>query len=116
MANDLTNSSVTRQNILNNTLAVQEIQNAVGLKGILFENEYKFLKRQIADFFEVTERTIDNCLEKYPKELAKNGYEVLKGKRLIDLKLVMLKDFGNEIDFASKTATKVSKSELFFGL
>ncbi|MCI1778536.1 MAG: DNA-binding protein [Bacteroidales bacterium] len=103
MANDLTNSSVTRQNILNNTLAVKEIQNAVGLKGILFENEYKFLKRQIADFFEVTERTIDNCLEKNTKELSKNGYEVLKGKRLIDLKLVLSKDSGNEIDFATKT-------------
>jgi hypothetical protein len=59
MATNLTDSSVTRQNILNNPLAVQEIQKAVGIKGILFENEYKFLKRQIAAFFEVTERTIN---------------------------------------------------------
>jgi hypothetical protein len=103
MTKDLTSIAVTRQNILNNSLAVTEIQKAVGIRGILFENEYKFIKRQIADFFEVTERTIDNCLEKNEKELLKNGYEVLKGKRLIDLKLVASKDFGNEIDFTTKT-------------
>ncbi len=103
MPKELTNSSVSRQNILNNSLAVNEIQKAVGVKGILFESEYKFLKRQIADFFEVTERTIDNYLEKYEKELSKNGYEVLKGKRLTDLKLVVSRDFGNEIDFVTKT-------------
>ena len=89
MPKELTNSSVSRQNILNNSLAVNEIQKAVGVKGILFESEYKFLKRQIADFFEVTERTIDNYLERYEKELSKNGYEVLKGKRLVDFKLVV---------------------------
>jgi len=94
---------VSRQNILNNSLAVNEIQKAVGVKGILFESEYKFLKRQIADFFEVTERTIDNYLEKYEKELSKNGYEVLTGKRLIDFKLVASKHFDNEIDFVIKT-------------
>jgi hypothetical protein len=103
MANNLTDSSVTRQNILNNPLAVQEIQKAVGIKGIMFENEYKFLKRQVADFFEVTERTIDNCLEKNEKELSKNGYDVLIGKRLIDFKLVMSKGFDNENDFVIKT-------------
>jgi hypothetical protein len=103
MANNLIDSSVTRQNILNNPLAVQEIHKALGIKGIMFENEYKFLKRQIADFFEVTERTIDNCLEKNEKELSKNGYEVLKGKRLADLKLVWQYQFGHETDFATKT-------------
>ncbi|MDF9830154.1 DNA-binding protein [Parabacteroides sp. PF5-6] len=103
MPNKLTNSSVSRQNILNNSLAVNEIQKAVGVKGILFESEYKFLKRQIADFFEVTERTIDNYLEKYEKELSKNGYEVLNGKRLIDFKLVFSKEFDNENDFVIKT-------------
>lgn len=103
MPNKLTNSSVSRQNILNNSLAVNEIQKAVGVKGILFESEYKFLKRQIANFFEVTERTIDNYLEKYEKELSKNGYEVLNGKRLIDFKLVFSKEFDNENDFVIKT-------------
>ena len=103
MTKDLTNTAVSRQNILNNSLAVAEIQKIVGIKGILFENEYKFLKRQIADFFEVTERTIDNCLEKNEKELSKNGYEVLNGKRLIDFKLVWQYSFDNETDFVIKT-------------
>lgn len=103
MANNLTDSSVVRQNILNNCLAIQEVQKAVGIKGVLFENEYKFLKREVADFFEVTERTIDNCLEKNEKELYRNGYEVLIGKRLIDFKLVVSKDFDDEIDFVIKT-------------
>ena len=99
---DLVSSSIARQNILNNTQAVLEIQNAVGITGIMFEGEYKFLKRQVADFFEVTERTIDNCLEKNEKELSKNGYEVLRDKRLIDIKLVLQHQFGNEIDFVTK--------------
>lgn len=103
MAKELANTSVARQNILNNSLAVAEIQKAVGIKGVLFENEYKFLKRQIAEFFDVTERTIDNCIEKNEKELAKNGYEVLVGKRLIDFKLVMSRDSDSETDFVIKT-------------
>jgi len=36
MGNNLTNSSVSRQNILNNQLAVAEIQKAVDVKGLLF--------------------------------------------------------------------------------
>lgn len=103
MIEKLANSSVTRQNILNNSIAVEEIQKAIGVKGVLFEKEFKFTKRQISSFFEVTERTIDNYLEKYEKELSKNGYEVLKGKRLMDFKLVISKESDNESDFVIKT-------------
>ncbi len=103
MAKDLISSSLARQNILNNKYAIHEIQTAVGIKGILFEGEYRFTKKQLAGFFEVSERTIDNCLEKNEKELAKNGYEVLKGNRLMDFKLVISKMAGNEIDFVTKT-------------
>ena len=102
MTKDLTNTAISRQNILNNSLAVAEIQKAVGLKGILFESEYKFVFKQIVDFFEVSSRTIENCIEKNKTELTKNGYEVLKGKRLIDFKLVSQYDFGTEIDFGTK--------------
>lgn len=102
MEKNLTNSSIIRQNIINNTYAVQEIQTAVGIEGIMFENELRFTKRQLAQFFEITERTIDNYLEKYEKELSKNGYEVLKGKRLIDLKLVVSIMNVHENDFVNK--------------
>ena len=103
MAEDLINSSVARQNILNNTYAVQEIQETVGITGIMFEGEYKFLKRQVAEFFEVTERTIKENIAKNKEELSKNGYESLIGKRLTLFKLAIEKCFGNEINFTTKT-------------
>lgn len=102
MSKNLTTSGVARQNILNNTYALQEIQKAVGIEGIMFESEFRFTKKQLAKFFEITERTIDNYLEKYENELVKNGYEVLKGKRLIDLKLVIERQHVHEIDFVNK--------------
>jgi len=103
MDKKLTNSGVTRQNILNNRYAVQEIQQAIGLHGVLFEQELRFTKRQIADFFEISERTVSAYLEKYEKELVRNGYVVLRGKKLIDYKLVHAKTFGKEVDFLTKT-------------
>ena len=103
MDKDLTSSVVVRQNILNNTYAVEEVQKAVGIKGVLFEQSYRFVKKQLADFYGVTERTIENCLEKNDKELLRNGYEVLKGKRLIDFKLVANAADVPEIDFGNKT-------------
>jgi len=103
MEKNLTNSTIGRQNILNNTFAVQEIQTAVGIEGIMFENELRFTKKQLAQFFEITERTIDNYLENHEKELSKNGYEVIKGKRLIDFKLAVRKMNDNEMDFVMKS-------------
>lgn len=103
MDKDLTNSVLVRQNVLNNIYAVEEIQKAVGIKGVVFEQSYRFVKKQLADFYGVTERTIENCLEKNDKELQRNGYEVLKGKRLIDFKLAASKSDVSEIDFGNKT-------------
>lgn len=65
MAKELTNSKVDRQNILNNQFALEEIRKEVGLEGIIFEGEYRFLKDQISTFFEVDSRTIDRYLEKH---------------------------------------------------
>lgn len=103
MDKKITNSSVARQNILNNKFAVEEIKKAIGVKGVLYEQEYRFTKKQIADFFEVTERTIDNYLEKHQKEVERNGYAVLRGKSLADFKLVYERVFGSEMDFVTKT-------------
>ena len=100
---DLTVSQVDRQNILNNPYALAEIEKAAGIKGITFEGNTILLKEQVADFFEVTPRTIDNYIEKFGEELRQNGYAVLRGKRLKELKTVLEKDFGNEIDFVTKT-------------
>lgn len=102
MSKNLTTSGIARQNVLNNPYALQEIQKAVGMEGILFENEYRFTKKQLAQFFEVSERTINQCLAKNESELAKNGYGVLKGNRLIDFKLVVHQQHVHEMDFMNK--------------
>jgi hypothetical protein len=101
MSKDLTNSAVDRQNILNNPYALAEIEKAAGVRGIPFEGKTVVLKEQVAAFFEVTLRTVENYLERNAEELARNGYEVLKGNRLKTLKLAIQAmdvpetDFGN---------------------
>jgi len=103
MSKDLTNSAVDRQNILNNPYALAEIEQAAGVRGIPFEGKTVVLKDQVAAFFEVTPRTVDNYLEKFSKELRQNGYELLKGKRLQDCKLAIQATFGHEAVFVTKT-------------
>lgn len=104
MAKDLTNSSIDRQNILNNPYAVTEIEKAVGIRGIPFENKTVLLKEQVATFFELTTRTIENYLERFGEELGSNGYEVIKGKRLQALKLAISGRGVAEADFGKLTS------------
>jgi len=103
MSKDLTNSDIARQNILNNHYALEEIQKAVGIRGILFENEYRFTKKQLVAFYEVSMRTIENYTEKNKAELEKNGYEVIAYNRLNDFKLVAKDQFDPEMNFGIKT-------------
>ena len=103
MSKDLTNSNIARQNILNNHYALKEIQKAVGIRGILFEKEYRFTKKQLAAFYEVTERTINRCLTKNEAELIKNGYGILDGNALNDFKIAANLHFGHDTDVMTKT-------------
>lgn len=105
MSKDLTNSPVDRQNILNNPYALAEIEKATGLQGIPFEGRHVVLKEQVASFFEVTVRTVENYLEKFSDELTRNGYEVLKGNRLKTLKLEIQRLGVPEIDFGNLANT-----------
>ena len=57
--NDLTISNIERQNVLNNRYAVDALQKNLGFTGMLFEGEYRFTKKMVADFYEVEERTIE---------------------------------------------------------
>jgi len=98
---DLTVSQVDRQNILNNPYALQEIEKATRLKGIPFEGKTVVVKEQVATFFDVSPRTIDNYIERYGEELRQNGYEVLSGKRLKLLKMKLSKQDVNETDFVN---------------
>ncbi len=105
MKKDLTNSEIDRQNILNNPYALSEIEKAAGIQGIPFEGKTVVLKEQVAAFFEVTVRTVENYLEAHPEELGRNGYEVVRGKRLKALKLAILEGDVPEIDFGNLKAT-----------
>lgn len=97
--NDLTVSNIERQNVLNNRYAVDALQENLGFTGMLFEGEYRFTKKMVADFYEVEERTIERLLEEHEDELKYNGYILSKGKQLKEFKL----QFAPVINVGSKT-------------
>jgi hypothetical protein len=102
---DLTVSQVDRQNILNNPYALQEIEKATRISGIPFEGKIVVLKEQVAAFFEVDIRTVENYLAKHAEELAQNGYEIIQGNRLKDLKLRISENDDPEVDFGMMAKT-----------
>ena len=99
MAKDLTTSEISRQNILNNPVALPRIREALDIKPLEFNGVLYVTKQMAADFYEVDLRTIENCLSANENELQKNGYRVLTGKELKEFKL----RFDTEIDFGIKT-------------
>ena len=99
MARDLTTSKIDRQNILNNDIAITEIQKKGDFKAVLWDGKLMFTKEMIATFFEVEQRTIDRYISEYSDELRQNGYEVLKGKRLREFLTIL---FGNDINVVTK--------------
>ncbi|MDO9577795.1 MAG: DNA-binding protein [Candidatus Cloacimonadales bacterium] len=103
MNKNLTDSPLERQNIMNNQYALNEIEKAVGIKGVLFEGSYRFTKKQIADFFEVGVRTIERYLDTYSKEITENGYEVLRANRLQNFRLAVKNIFDTDIDVGVKS-------------
>lgn len=96
---DLTTSTIERQNILNNRFAIKTIQEKLAIEGMLFEGEYRYTKKMVADFYGVEERTIERYLETYGDELKHNGYILCKGKLLKEFKLL----FAPVINIGSKT-------------
>lgn len=95
---DLTISDIDRQNTLNNRLAIEVIQKEIDITGMLFEGEYRYTKKMIAEFYDVDISTIDRYLSANGDELKHNGYILSKGKQLKDFKL----QFGHFINEASK--------------
>ena len=94
MRKELTNSSIDRQNILNNSLAIQEIQEQIWMKWFYFEWKIWFTKKQVTDFFEVDRKTIDRYLEINQDELRKNWYEIFTGKKLEEAKNAFKRDIN----------------------
>ena len=101
MNKDLTTSAIDRQNVLNNPYALAEIEKAAGVDGIVFEGRAIVLKEQVATFFEVSPRTIENYLERFGDELRQNGYEVLRGNRLNELKNLLRAQDVTETNFGN---------------
>jgi len=86
MANDLTNSPIERQNVLNNRYALEKIEEHLTLGGLEFEGDALLTKQQIIDLFKVSESTIEKYLSTHEAELKNNGYKLLKGKKLKEFK------------------------------
>ena len=99
MNKDLTTSAISRQNILNNPVALPRIREALDIKPLEYKGVLYMTKQMAADFYGVDLRTIENCLASYEDELRNNGYTVLKGNELKEFKL----HFDAEIDFGIKT-------------
>ena len=99
MAKDLTQSSIERQNILNNKIAIESIAKKLDIEGMMFEGELRYTKQMVAHYFDVEERTIERYLENNNAELSHNGYFLCKGKRLKEFKL----QFAPVINVGSKT-------------
>lgn len=92
MSKDLTTSSVARQNVLNNSYALNQLETHLAFGGLHFEGETLFTKMQAAEILDVDERTVDRYLSSYADELKTNGYYVLKGKGLKNIKLAYVDD------------------------
>lgn len=103
MDKDLTLSGIDRQNILNNPFAMEEAQKAINLSGIGFKGGIYFTKEQVAQFFEVDERTIERYLQANEAELKQNGYVILRGKALQELKKLLKEPDAPDINVGSKT-------------
>ena len=102
MAKDLTVSRIDRQNILNNDLAIQEIQSKSGIDGILWEGKLYVTREDVSSYFAVDIRTISRYIEQNNEELTQNGYEVLKGKRLKSFLEASQGRFAKDINVPSK--------------
>lgn len=102
MAKDLTTSQLDRQNILNNELAIDEVQEKSGVEGIEWEGKLYVTREMTAEFFQVDIRTIGRYIEQNNEELTRNGYVVLKGKKLKEF-ISAVRNSGKDIYVPTKT-------------
>lgn len=82
MPKDLIHSQVDRQNILNNSYAIEQIQKELPLTGYLWQAEIVFTIDSVSNIFDVDTRTIQRIIEANRDELAQNGFRILSGDTL----------------------------------
>ena len=104
MIKDLTTSQIDRQNILNNEMALSEIEKKADFRGVVWNGKIIFTREMVADFFEVDIRTIGRYVEQNNDELVANGYEVLKGKRLKEFIAAYVISHGKDINVLTKVS------------
>ncbi len=102
MAKDLTVSRIDRQNILNNEIAIEEVQAKSGVEGIVWNGKLYITREMTSKYFNVDIRTISRYIEQNNEELVANGYEVLRGKRLKSF-MSAVESFGKDINVPTKT-------------
>lgn len=102
MAKDLTSSRLDRQNILNNDMAVEEIQKKSGVEGIEWDGKLYVTREMTARFFQVDVRTISRYVEQNKEELSQNGYVILRGEKLKGF-MQAAHDSGKDIYVPTKT-------------
>jgi hypothetical protein len=86
MTKDLTTSSISRQNILNNEYALEKVELHLALGGLTWKDERIFTKAKVVQLLQVDVRTIERYLEQNKGELVKNGYRILKGQEFKEFK------------------------------
>ena len=103
MSHDLTTSTIARQNVLNNSYALSQLESHLALGGLQYDGKTIFTKAQVAEILDVDERTVDRYLKQFAGELKENGYCILKGKSLKDMKLAYVDDI-NVVDIIDPKA------------
>lgn len=106
---ELTTSMVARQNILNNQFALSQLEEHLDLAGLVLEGKIVFTKAQVANLLAIDERTVERYLAKDDGELKANGYQVIKGKTLKNMKLC----YASDTDVGRMIDPKASSLGLF---
>ena len=96
--NDMTVSNIERQNVLNNSYALQAIQENLDVNGLRFHDQVLFTTKMMAEFYGVDERTIKRYIQEYGDELRANGYFLSQGNSLKEIRL----HFDGDINVPNK--------------
>lgn len=99
---NLTTSKVDRQNILNNSLAVTEIEKHTTIDGVFYDGKTYVTKELVAAFFDVEIRTIERYISANLEELTENGYVVLRGAKLKAFLNAYNEHFATDINVGHK--------------
>lgn len=108
MKYELTESQVARQNMLNNQYALEELSYHLEFEGVTLDDQTLFTKPMVADLLDVDVRTIDRYIARFGDELKANGYQIIKGKVLKDLK----KKYVDDINVVDILLPKLLPGEL----